>query len=191
MRAGNLTVTRIRHFAKFLRHTKTKITYGQLRQYYGMFCLFGNTRDTVEWDSDSMEGAAEWISLHGDTLFEPDRKPPPQFSDVSSDLKLWMRHHLEMMREVTQRHEENMEAMVDFHGSATCPDNMYQLWENFGESPDVDAARHFAIQAARLNAKEMVAQSDITKKNLHAYIKMLEKSLEDIEEEEQQEEEEV
>jgi len=130
---------------------------------------------------EAQEDAKTWVLENRDVLCEPVGGTPPRFSEESTEIKLWLSHHIEVIEKIIQHHRDNMDVLIDHHGTATSANSLHQLWENVGQSPDTDAAKHFVIQASRYMAKEMVAGSDITAKNLAAYVGLMRQSLKALE----------
>ncbi|KAJ4367064.1 hypothetical protein N0V83_007594 [Neocucurbitaria cava] len=179
-------VMTVNQFAVWIRCTETRVTYGSLRSLFGLFAMYCDSNNfRANTDIKRVAPRIEnYIHKYMDYVCEAEQPRPPKYTDVSTDLKLWLRHHVMLMENIVTNHKENVEAMINWHGTAICGDSLWQLWENVAESPDMDAAKQFALQGARFLAKRMVATTDITTRNLDAYVEILKKSLKDIDDEE-------
>jgi hypothetical protein len=87
------------------------------------------------------------------------------------------------MKKIVSIHRSNMDAIINWHGTALCGDNLWQIWENVGESPDTDAAKQFVLQAMRYTAREMIAKSEVTTTNLESYMQLIKKGMADLSDE--------
>jgi len=181
VKTGTLTPENVSKYANYLRDTETRVTYGDIRTGLGAYLFLqyiiqhSKTLDTTTNSAISKE-----IALMRPFFHEEAQGPPPKCTKVDTNLELWLSDHIRLLQRIVDAHNDSLTGIVDYHGTAASPDNLDDLWEAAGNSPDTDGAKFFALQASRFFAKEVIAKYNVTTKNLEIYINMCKKAVKDL-----------
>ncbi|KAH6883419.1 hypothetical protein BKA58DRAFT_465241 [Alternaria rosae] len=168
-KTGALTPDKVSKYAAYLRNTDTRVTYGDIRTGLGAYLYL---IDDEMYATATNSAIAKEIARMRLYFHEELQGPPRKCNKVDINLEHWLSDHVKMMQCIVDAHVDSLVGIVDYHGTEACPDNLHDLWENVGNSPDTDSAKFFA--------KEIVAKCDVTTKNLEEHIKMCKQALKDL-----------
>jgi len=175
--SGYLTVDMIMGYSKHLRTHQTPMTYNKLKASLSLYIQYQRNHPDGDTTDDCESHMASNMSLfHVDT-----NGPPPEYKEVSTDLEMWLKDHIAIMQHIVDTHHTCLNSLIDYScGTASGPDTMDQLWENYANSPDTDATKHFALQATRYFAKAVASESLEPTKIMEEYIGSLKDQLKEI-----------
>ncbi|CAN9383113.1 unnamed protein product [Alternaria alternata] len=153
--SGYLTVDMVLGYGKHLRTHQTPMTYNTLKASLSLYIQYQRNHPDGDTTDDCESHMASNMSLfHVNT-----NSPPPKFKEVSTDQEMWLKDHIEIMQNIVDSHHTGLNTLIDYScGTASGPDTMDQLWENYANSLDIDATKHFALQATRYFAKAVASE---------------------------------
>ncbi|CAN9200058.1 unnamed protein product [Alternaria alternata] len=175
--SGYLTVDMVLGYGKHLRTHRTPMTLNKVKASISLYIDY-----QLDHPNDGTTEECESFMARKMQLYHVDTNgQPPKFKEVSSDLEIWLKDHIGIMQHLVDSQQAGVNALIDYHsGTASGPDNLDQLWENYGHSADTDSTKHFALQAMRFYAKEIAAQCSKSTSDMQEYINMLKQQHKEI-----------
>ncbi|CAN9444862.1 unnamed protein product [Alternaria alternata] len=153
--SGYLTIDMVLGYGKHLRTHQTPMTYNTLQASLSLYIQYQRNHP----DGDTTDDCESHMASNMSLLHVNTNSPPPKFEEVSTDQEMWLKDHIEIMQNIVDSHHTGLNTLIDYScGTASGPGTMDQLWENYANSHDIDATKHFALQATRYFAKAVASE---------------------------------